>query len=139
MMRRLKLCLYLLLGAATVASAATNLTTWERVDVAPMKTSLYVGSVRLTTTTFERQGSALTSTYVAKVFPWFPWNEHGKITINLTDANLASLARGETAEFTGEAFNHHDQRRTVTGRVQPSSPTSGKMKVRIMADGIELI
>ncbi|MES1195047.1 MAG: hypothetical protein ABUL65_04070, partial [Opitutus sp.] len=43
------------------------------------------------------------------------------------------------AEFTGEAFNHKNKPRSVTGRVQPATATSGKIKVRIMADGIELI
>jgi hypothetical protein len=119
--------------------AGTDLTSWERVDIAPMKTSIYVGKVTLTTETFERHGSTLGTTYTAKVFPWFFWGETGKITITLTDADLAKMARGEIAEFTGEAFNHKNKPRQVTGRVQPASSTSGKIKVRIMADGIELI
>ena len=142
MMRsRLRLYLFLLLGAATGlrAPAAPGLTNWEHVQVAPMKTSIYVGSVRLTTGMFERKDSSLSTTYEAKVVPWFFWGETGRITITLTDADLASMARGETAEFTGEAFNHKNKPRHVTGRVQPATATSGKIKVRIMADGIELV
>ncbi len=141
MMPRLRLYLCLLLGAAggLRAPAAPDLTNWEHVRVAPMKTSIYIGSVRLTTGTFERTDSTLAATYEAKVVPWFFWGETGRISITLTDTDLASMARGETAEFTGEAFNHKNKPRQVTGRVQPATATSGKIKVRIMADGIELI
>lgn len=142
MMRsRLRLGLFLLLGAAggLRALAAPDRTNWEHVTVAPMKTSIYVGSVRLSTGIFERKGSTLAATYEAKVVPWFFWGETGRITITLADADLAKMARGETAEFTGEAFNHKNKPRQVTGRVQPATATAGKIKVRIMADGIELI
>jgi len=142
MMRpRLRLYLFLLLGAAggLRAPAAPDLTSWEHVSVAPMKTSIYIGSVRLTTGTFDRKGSTLATTYEAKVVPWFFWGETGRITITLADADLARLARGETAEFTGEAVNHRNKPRHVTGRVQPATATTGKIKVRILADGIELI
>lgn len=134
-----KLCLCLLFAAASLARAATPLTSWDRVEIAPMKTSIYIGSVRLSTQTFERSGSTLSSTYNARVFPWIPWNEHGKITITLSDAALANMAKGETAEFTGEAINHRNKPRKVTGRVQPTGAASGRIKVRIMADGIELV
>ncbi|MDB6113262.1 MAG: hypothetical protein JWQ83_2151 [Lacunisphaera sp.] len=134
-----KLCLGLLFAAASLARAAPPLTSWERVDIAPTKTSIYIGSVRLSTQTFERNGSTLSSTYNARVFPWVPWNEHGKIIITLSDSALANMAKGETAEFTGEAVNHRNKPRKVTGRVQPTSANTGKIKVRILADGIELV
>jgi hypothetical protein len=144
MLRRL-LVLILLLGACRLGAAeapaapAPIATGWDRVSVAPMKTSIYVGSVTLTTTVFERQGSALVATYEAKVFPWFFWGETGRITITLSDASLASLAKGETTEFTGTASNHKGKPRTVSGRAQPADASSGKIKVRIGADGYELI
>ena len=130
-----------MLGAVTPlrAEPAPILTGWDRISVAPMKTSIYVGSVTLTTGVFERQGSTLGTTYTAKVFPWFFWGETGKITITFTDADLANLAKGEKVEFTGEASNHKNKPRTVTGRAQPATGTGGKIKVRIMADGVELI
>jgi len=139
------LILSLLLGVSRLTAAdlpaapAPTLTGWDRVSVAPMKTSIYVGSVALTTGVFERTGSKLTTTYEAKVFPWFFWGEKGSITITLSDANLASLAKGETAEFTGEATSHKGRPRTVSGRAQPADAVSGKIKVRIGADGYELI
>lgn len=112
---------------------------WDQVNIPPMKTSIYVGSVTLSTKVFERQGSTLSTTYEAKVFPWFFWGETGRITITLQDAELAHLAKGESAEFTGEAFNHKNKPRKVTGRAQPINSTSGKMKIRIKVDDLELI
>lgn len=112
---------------------------WDRVNIPPMKTSIYVGSVTLSTKVFERQGSTLSTTYEAKVFPWFFWGETGRITITLQDAELAHLAKGESAEFTGEAFNQKNKPRKVTGRAQPINSTSGKMKIRINVDDLELI
>ncbi len=140
-MLRSILCLALTLSAVALlpAQPAHILTGWDHITVDPMKTSIYIGSVKLTTGQFVRQGSTLATTYEAKVLPWFFWSETGKITITLADADLARMARGETAEFTGEAFNHKNKPRTVAGRVQPADATSGKIKVRIMADGIELI
>ena len=104
-----------------------------------MKTSIYVGSVTLSTGPFERTGDKWTTTYNAKVFPWFPWSEHGDITITLTEAELAQLAKGETVEFTGDAQNHKKKPRKVTGRAQPADDHSGKIKVRIAVDDVELI
>ncbi len=145
MMPRLRLCLLAMLGAAAGLCAdpapppAPTLTAWDRVSSAPMKTSIYVGSVTLTSGVFVREGSTLTATYDAKVFPWFFWGEKGRITIALADAELANLAKGERAAFTGDATNHKNKPRTVTGYAQPADPTSGKIKVRIMVDGVELI
>ncbi len=130
-----------MLGAAAAPGAenAPIQTGWDHVSLPTMKTSIYVGSVTLTTKVLERQGSMLATTYEARVFPWFFWSETGRITLTLSDANLASLAKGEATEFTGEAFNQKNKSRKVTGRVQPVDISSGKIKLRILADGVELV
>ena len=138
MMPPLRLCLVLLLGVGAPLGAAA-VTDWDHVSVGPMKTSFYIGSVTLKMETFVRQGANLTTNYEARVFPWFFWSETGRITITLTDANLASMAQNETTEFAGEAVNHRNKPRKVTGRTQPTDATSGKFKIRIMADGHELV
>jgi hypothetical protein len=138
-MSRLKLCVLLGLGAVAALAADLPRPGGARVIVAPMKTSIYVGSVTLTTTDFVQTGDEFASTYEAKVRPWFFWGETGRITIKLPGSELTRLALGQTVEFTGEASNHKNKPRTVTGRAQPTEPLSGKIKVRIMADGIELI
>ncbi|MEO6992143.1 MAG: hypothetical protein ABI273_00820 [Lacunisphaera sp.] len=104
-----------------------------------MKTSIYVGSVRLNTGVLERNGANFSTTYEARVVPWFFWNESGSITLFLNDAEWAKIAKGERTNFKGEAMNGENKPRHVTGWAQPADPTSGKIKVRVMADGIELI
>lgn len=142
-MSRAILCLFLLWG--TVAALPAQLVAppappaWDRIVIAPMRTSIYVGSVALTTEPFVRNGMNLSSRYDAKVRPWFFWGETGTITMVMTDAGLATLARGERTEFTGEAANHKNKPRKVTGHADPADATSGRIKVKIMADGIELI
>jgi xanthosine utilization system XapX-like protein len=110
-----------------------------RAVVGPMKTSIYVGNVTLTTSEFLRDGDAFSATYEAKVWPWFFWSESGKITITLKEADNIALRRTETREFTGEAFNQKNKPRKVTGRAQPADANSGKIKVRITVDDVELI
>jgi hypothetical protein len=138
-MSRLNLCLCLLLGAAAALRAAPPALPSSHVTIAPMKTSIYVGSVTLTTSPFEYRDGALAATYEAKVWPWFFWGETGHITIQLPLADLGRVALGQTVEFTGSATNQKQKPRTVTGRAQPTGPTAGKIKVRIKADGTELI
>lgn len=127
----------LLCAAATAAEGTAPAP--ERVTVPAMKTSIYVGSVTLTTSEFRHDGDKFSATYDAKVFPWFFWSETGGITITVTAADFARLARGETVEFAGEAFNHKNKPRKVTGRAQPADARSGKIKVRIHVDDVELI
>jgi hypothetical protein len=134
---RTSLCLLLLVG--TVLAATPPPDAGARVVVPPMKTSIYVGSVTLSTAEFVQTGDVFKSTYEAKVWPWFFWGETGQIAIKLPTADLIRLALGQTVEFTGEATNHKHKPRAVTGRAQPADPLSGKIKVRIMADGVELI
>ena len=110
-----------------------------RVTVPAMKTGIYVGSVTLTPGVFERDGDNFKATYEAKVRPWFFWGETGRITIRLPAADFAKLAKGETVEFTGEAANHKNKPRKVTGRAQPADATTGRIKVRIGVDDTELI
>jgi hypothetical protein len=133
--------LFLLLGAAVFLRADTSkiIGDWDSVSMAPVKTSIYVGSVKLTTSEFRRAGDKFTATYEAKVWPWFFWSESGKIAISLPLAELEKLARGERVEFSGEAFNHKYKPRHVTGRAERTDPASGTIKVRIRVDDTELI
>ncbi len=123
------------LGAAPLARPE-----WNRVAVEPMKTSIYVGSVRLITAEFRKDGDGFSATYAAKVFPWAFWNETGRIHIAIAGDDLARLQRGERCEFTGEAFNHKEKPRRVTGYADPESAdgSTGKIKVRIAFDDMKL-
>ncbi|MBA3849145.1 MAG: hypothetical protein C0502_04015 [Opitutus sp.] len=132
-MLRFVLALFLS-GAALAAENGLS-----RVHVPPMKTAIYIGSVTLGTGEFRREGERFTATYEAKVFPWFFWSETGRITITVAAADWERLARGETIEFTGDALNHRNKPRKVAGRALPGDALSGRIKVRIHVDDVELI
>ncbi len=131
----------LLLTAVLLAAPARarTATTWDRLIVPPMKTSIYVGSVTLTPSAFVRTGDAYTATYNANVWPWFPWNESGSVTIRVPQADLDRVARGETVEFAGAGADKKGRKRTVSGRAVPADAHTGKLKLRIHVDGLDLI
>jgi hypothetical protein len=92
---------------------------------------------------FSRESGAYTSSYVAKVFPYFFYNEQGTLTIKLPDDGLRNLAKGEVVEFSGRALNSAGEERRVEGKATPTQGTagmSGKIKVRVfVSKRVELI
>ena len=142
MMSILRSGLLLLLGT-TAALAADPAPppdgTSNTVRVPTMKTSIYVGNVTLTPSVFLRRGDDYEASYEARVWPWFFWSETGMVSITVSEADLARVGRGETIEFSGKGANQRHKPRTVTGRVQPADATSGKIKIRIGADGLTLV
>ena len=133
----------LLLAACLVAQpqpspAAAGLTT--HVDVAPAKTSIYVGTVAMTMPRFDRRDGGFESTYIAKVFPYFFYNESGTIRIEFTEAMLAELQNGSPVEFQGRAERNGGGDRRIEGKATPDNATSGKLKVRVQySKRVELI
>ena len=129
-----------MLGAvAAVADTTQPIGEHDRVSVPAIKSSIYIGSVTLVPGVFTRDADGYAATYSAKVWPWFWWGESGRVHIKFSDADLARALRGETVEFTGSGENGKHKPRTVSGRVQPSDATSGKIKIRISADGLTLV
>lgn len=113
---------------------------YDRVEVAPAKTSIYVGTVSLTMPAFARAHGVYASTYVARVFPVFFYNEKGRLSIELSDEALRQLERGETVEFKGRAVRDDGAERPVEGKATPADATSGKIKVRVFySKRVELI
>lgn len=120
--------------------AELALTPFDRVEVAPAKTSIYVGSVSLTMPAFVRTNGVYASTYVAKVFPYFFYNEKGTLKVEISDEMLRRLERGEPVEFKGKAEREDGAERRVEGKATPSDATSGKIKVRVFySKRVELI
>ena len=116
------------------------LSRYATVTVETAKTSIYVGSVTLTMPVFTRQAGTYATTYAAKVFPYFFYNEKGRLWIDVSDENLRTLERGETVSFTGHARSDGGEERRVEGRAVPADAVSGKIKVRVfVAKRIELI
>lgn len=137
--RLFALCVGLLAGGHTVA-ANRPATDYARVEVAPTKTSIYIGSVAMTMPAFTRTADTYTSTYEAKVFPFFFSNESGRLSVEISDALLQRLAAGEPIEFTGRAVNESGAERRIEGKATPADAASGKLKVRVFVSRrIELI
>lgn len=120
------------LAVLRASNAGRPLAAFQQVEVAPAKTSIYVGTVSMTMPPFTRTGEGYTSTYAAKVFPYFFYNESGTLRIEFTEAMLRQLERGEPVDFTGRAEKSTDRaERRIEGRATPTDATSGKLKVRV--------
>ena len=132
-----RLALALVFSTAALAAAGDDFAT---VAIEPAKTSIYVGSVSMTMPTFRRSAARYESSYVAKVFPYFFYNERGTLAIDFSDDQLARLARGERVEFHGQARSESGEDRRIEGHAAPADRQSGKIKVRVfVSKKIELI
>jgi len=131
-------------AAADAPPAATDLPFGGRPNQAlvdPTRTSIYVGSVRLTLTPFRHRDGAYAADYAAKVVPFFFFSEKGHLTIDFPDDQVRRLMRGETVHFTGQARNNAGEGRRIEGRAVPdgAGAARGKIKVRVHVGKIELI
>ncbi len=128
------------LTPATQAMSEIPDTRHAVATVETAKTSIYIGNVTLTMPPFKRTGEVYESTYQAKVFPYFFYNERGKIAITLSDDELRRISNGETVHFNGQAEDTAGDPRRIEGRVVPDDALSGKIKVRVwVSPKIELI
>ncbi len=128
--KSLLLAVVLALGPGAHAETAP-LSRYAMVNVEPAKTSIYIGSITLTTTPFIREGTAYSASYSARVFPYFFYNEKGKLWIDTSDNDVRRLERGETVNFTGHAVSDDGAERRIEGRAVPADAGGGKIKVRI--------
>ena len=141
MFRRLLLIGLGLTACVLPAQAAEpSLDSYASVAIAPVKTSIYIGSVTLTSPPYLRKAGTYTSSYTAKVFPYFFYNEHGTISIAVSDDQLRQLRRGESITFTGQGLSSDSEPRHIEGKVTPVDATTGKIKVRVfVSKRIQLI
>ena len=133
--------LYLLVGLA-LASVTLQARAFDTVVIDSVKTSIYVGSVTLTTEPFRRSGDTFSSTYRARVFPYFFQNERGSLSVDFTGEQIERLLRGERVHFAGRAENTDKEPRRIEGHATPEAPgaKTGKIKVRVwVSPKIELI
>ncbi|MBL9210138.1 MAG: hypothetical protein JNL92_06700 [Opitutaceae bacterium] len=132
------LALLLVVGGVSAADRPTD--EYARVAIAPTKTSIYIGTVAMTMPAFTRTAGTYSSTYDAKVFPFFFSSESGRLSVDISDALLHQLGRGEPIEFRGRAVNESGAERRIEGRATPADAASGKLKVRVFVSRrIELI
>lgn len=116
---------------AWTACASPDLAHYSVVSVEPTKTSIYVGYVSMILSPFLRSKDVYVANYQAKIFPYFFYNENGRISITVSDETLAHLSRGEPITFTGKGINDDGQVRLVDGKATPHGPNDGMIKVRV--------
>jgi hypothetical protein len=106
---------------------------YSQVTVAPTHTSAYVAKISLAMPPLERRGAGYTSDYTIKVFPFFMFNEHGRISIEFSDEQLRQLEHGEPVDIKGNAINSSGAARRVEGRAVPdaSGGDHGNIKVQV--------
>ena len=115
----------------TRAADAMPLSRYDHVAIAPSKTSIYVGTVTMTTPAFSRRNGVYESSYTAKVFPYFFSNEAGTLSVEMSDDQLRQLERGQPVDFKGRGVRTDGVERRIEGRATPADATSGKLKVRV--------
>lgn len=126
----------------TLATSLLHAAPHDQVVIPPAKTSIYIGNVTLTPGILQRENGTYRTSYQAKVFPYFFYNEDGQLSIDFSDDQLAQLHRGERVQFTGTAKSKGGEDRRIEGHATASAAgaTEGKIKVRIfVSPKIELI
>jgi hypothetical protein len=101
------------------------------VAIEPGKTSIYIGSVTLTLQPLVRHDQDYSAAYSATVFPYFFYDEGGRVTIRVPDDALRRVSRGEAVDFTGSGVSDAGAVRKIEGRATPTGPEAGRIKVRI--------
>jgi hypothetical protein len=100
-------------------------------EIAPSKTSVLLASVSLAVPTLTHSGAEFVSTYSVTVFPFFFFNEDGRFSVKLPDADLARLRHGQPIDFVGQAVRDDGAGRPVQGHAVPSGPNEGQVKIRV--------
>jgi hypothetical protein len=131
-MRRFLASLLLVLASAGPGRAADDsLARFSVVDIKQSVASLYIASVTMIMPPFVRHSEVYSSTYYAKVFPYYFFSEKGRIWIVVPEADLRRAAAGQPVDFVGHALSDSGEERKVTGRAVPTGPSSGKIRVRV--------
>jgi hypothetical protein len=131
-MRQFLAPLLLFVAAATPGSAAEDsLARFNVVDIKSSVASLYIASVTMIMPPFVRKNAVYSSTYYAKVFPYYFFSEKGRIWIVVPEADIRRAAVGQPVDFVGHALSDSGEERKVEGRAVPTGPSSGKIRVRV--------
>jgi hypothetical protein len=130
-MRPLLALTLLSLAGAAPARGADDLAKFAQVLIRPASSSFYIASVSMSYQPFMRHKGVYSSTYVARVFPYFFLGERGRIWIAVPDEALARVNRGESVAVTGHALSDDGDERKIDGIATPTGPREGRIKVRV--------
>jgi hypothetical protein len=131
-MRRFASIALLLFATATSMPAAGDpMSRYGVVAIAPGSTSLFIATVSMSFQPFVRHNVVFSSTYYARVFPYFFFSERGRIWIVIPEEALHRVDRGEPVDFVGHAASDSGEERKVTGHATPTGPSTGRIRVRV--------
>jgi len=120
----------LLAAAASMPAAGDPMAKFSTVAIYPASANLFIATVSMAFEPFARHGPEYSSTYVARVFPFF-YTEKGRIWIVIPDDLLRRVDRGEAVDFVGHALNDSGDSRKVEGHAVPTGPMTGRIRVRV--------
>jgi hypothetical protein len=129
--RTFSILAFALVAVANLRGDDDGLSRFNKVNIKPSTSYYIIAAVTMTMPPFVRRNSVFSSTYSARVFPYFYFSEKGRIWIMVPEDKLRQVARGEPVDFTGRAISEDGEPRKVTGRATPTGPTTGTIKVRV--------
>jgi hypothetical protein len=121
---------FALVAASSALGAGDDLARFSEVAIRPATAFIYIGTVTMTIPPFVRHNDVYSSTYTARVFPYF-YSERGSISITVPDDALRLVASGQSVDFTGRAVNEDGEVRKVVGHASPTGRKAGSIQVRV--------
>jgi hypothetical protein len=104
---------------------------FDVVAAKPATASFIIGTITMTIPPFVRRNTVYSSTYAAKIFPYFFYNEKGRIWIEIPDDDLRRVALGQPVDFKGHAISDSGDGRRIEGRATPTGPLTGRLRVKV--------
>jgi hypothetical protein len=144
-MKRITLLLALLAVGCSLAFGAPDSTNSARADrmllIEPSSMSVLAGKATLTIGPLERTNGVYTGDYEYTVFPWFQFNEQGKLAILVSDESLAQANDGKVVTVTGTAtaIGKGGARRPIVIIATPVDKDHGTLNLSFMAGSRKMI
>jgi hypothetical protein len=130
-LRNAALAALALWSASPSRGADDTLARFNLVDIKPATSSLFIATVTMTMPPFARRDTVFSSTYSARVFPYFFWSESGRIWIVVPADKLRRASLGEPVDFTGHGTSASGDERRIEGHATPTGPSGGNIRVRV--------
>jgi hypothetical protein len=130
-MRRFLALVTVSLACTGPARGSDDLARFSQVVIRPASASFYIASVSMSFQPFTRHRETYSSTYVARVFPYFFLGEKGRIWMTVPDEALERVNRGEAVNLAGRAVSDSGDERRVEGTATPTGPWGGRIRVRV--------
>jgi hypothetical protein len=144
-MKQITLLLALIAVGYSPASAAPDSTNSAAADrillIEPSSMSVLAGKATLTIGPLERTNGVYIGDYEYAVFPWFQFNEQGKLAILVSDESLAQANQGKVVTITGTATasGKGGARRPIVIIATPVDKDHGILNLSFMAGSRKMI